>query len=375
MALHHLKGLSLTELQDFVQSVGERKFRAGQLFSWIYGKGALSADDMTDLSSRFRDLLSKTASFSELELTRRSESRLDQTTKFLFRLNDGLNIESVLIPPDTASPNADRRLTVCISTQVGCPLDCAFCATGTMDFGRNLTAGEIVDQVLHVRRLARRRLTNVVFMGMGEPMLNYDNVMKAADILTDEKGPAIGARHITISTAGYVNQIRRMADERRKFKLALSLHSLDEEKRTMLMPITKKFGIEELVDSLDYYYRTTRRRPTIEYIVFEGFNNSDDDLRRLAKLAKKIPCKINLIPYHSIDFVEISPLGKSLKPATRSRIEEFAEALRSENVTVMIRTSAGEDIEAACGQLAAVERRQAEARDGGAEIVRPGFPA
>lgn len=356
MAVHHLKGLNVTELQDFVESIGEKKYRAAQLFSWMYSKGILSADEMTDVPLDLRGRLSEIAVLNELVLLRSSESRRDKTTKFLFQLNDGLNVETVLIPAEQASRDADRRLTVCVSTQVGCPLDCVFCATGTMKFGRNLTAGEMIDQVIYAQRIAQRRVTNVVYMGMGEPMLNYENVMKSADILSDEKGPAIGTRHITISTAGYANQIRRMADERRKFKLALSLHSLDQEKRAMLMPITRKFGIQELVDALEYYYRRTRQRPTLEYIVFDGFNDTGEDVRRLGSLGKRIPCKINLIPYHLTTSTTRIEYSKTLKPASRDRIEEFANELRSKNVTTMIRSSAGEDIDAACGQLAVKEQ-------------------
>jgi 23S rRNA (adenine2503-C2)-methyltransferase len=292
---------------------------------------------------------------SALALVTSRRSERDGTTKLLLRLPDGLAIETVIIPPDADAPDAERRLTVCVSTQVGCPLDCAFCATGTMGFTRNLTAGEIVEQVLHAQRLADRRISNIVFMGMGEPMLNYDEVMKAVDILTDNRGANMSARRITISTAGYVDQIRRMADEDRTVKLALSLHALDETKRTALMPITKKYGIAALTDALDDYYRRTRIRPTLEYIPFEGFNDTNADADLLIRFARRVPCKVNLIPFHSIEFTRPAGFAAQLRPSSRARIEAFAARLREAHLTVMVRSSAGEDIEAACGQLAVAE--------------------
>jgi 23S rRNA (adenine2503-C2)-methyltransferase len=314
-------------------------------------------------------MLASAASLDSLALERKSVSPTDGTTKFLFRLNDGLMIESVLIPSsDPESPEEDedeadvvpisgKRLTLCVSTQVGCPLDCKFCATGTMGFLRNLTTGEIVDQVIRAQRLADRRITNIVYMGMGEPMLNYDDVMKSIDIITDDRSLNIGAKHITVSTAGYADRIRQMADEGRKVKLALSLHSLDSEKRTNLMPITRKFSVEDLIEALDYYYRKTRRRPTFEYIPFDGYNDTDDDVKRFVKLSKRVPCKVNLIPFHSIAFTGISGFGASLRPTPKEKMERFAQALRKANITVMIRSSSGEDIEAACGQLAVEEKK------------------
>lgn len=369
MSRKNLKGLDQQELQSFVESVGEKKYRASQLFSWMYGKGASSFDEMTDISKEFRSLLTRTAALQNLELIKKSISPTDGTTKFLFGLHDGLRIESVLIPAEESdrpgelataggdSPAADKRLTLCISTQVGCPLDCKFCATGTMGFSRNLTAGEIVDQVIQAQRSIDRRITNLVYMGMGEPMLNYDNVMKSVEIVTDDRSLNLGARRVTISTAGYPHRIRQMADENRRVKLALSLHSLDNEVRTKLMPITKKQSVAELLEALEYYYRKTRRRPTFEYILFEGMNDSEEDIRRLVRASKRVPCKVNIIPFHSIAFTGSTGLAVSLKAAPRERIEAFADALRRANITVMVRSSAGKDIEAACGQLAVLEEQ------------------
>ncbi len=348
----NLKGLTLPELCDFVKSLDEQRYRATQLFSWLYDKRAQSFDEMSNLSKSFRGRLDQAATVQNLEVVTKQVSALDGATKFLFRLSDGLIIESVLIPAEEASPTAGKRLTLCISTQVGCPLDCKFCATGTMGFFRNLTTGEIVDQVLQSQRQSPKRITNIVYMGMGEPMLNYDNVMKSVEILNAEKGPAIGSRHITISTAGYADRIRQMADEDRKVKLALSLHSLNDEKRSRIMPINKKFNVATLLNALEYYYRKTHRRPTLEYILFDGFNDTLADVRRLVNVSKRIPCKVNVIPFHSIEFTHPSGIATTLRPTPRERIDTFVQQLREARVTVMVRSSAGEDIAAACGQLA-----------------------
>jgi 23S rRNA (adenine2503-C2)-methyltransferase len=356
MTKKNLKGLDLASLQVFVEELGEKKYRAAQLYSWLYAKAAQSFDEMTDISKEFRTVLSQVSTVSNLQLVTHSVST-DSTTKYLFKLNDDLAIESVLIPSTKKSSEEEKRLTLCVSTQVGCPLGCKFCATGSMGFTRNLTAGEIVDQVIQVQRKTQNRITNLVYMGMGEPMLNYDNVMKSIDIINDDRGLNIGARHITISTAGYADKIRQLADEERPVKLALSLHSLDNEKRISLMPITKKFSVDELIQALEYYYHKTRRRPTFEYILFDGFNDTAADIKSFVKLSRRIPCKVNLIPFHSIAFMHPSGLGASLKPTPAPRIEVFAEALRASDITVMVRRSSGQDINAACGQLAVHESK------------------
>jgi 23S rRNA (adenine2503-C2)-methyltransferase len=356
-----LTGLTLEELREFVRTFGEEPYRGDQLFNWIYTKGASSFAEMSNLSREIRSVLEERASVGTLTVAAERRST-DGTLKILFRLPDGLQIESVLIPPDPDSPGAEKRLTLCVSTQVGCPLDCQFCATGTMGLQRNLTAGEIVDQVLQAQRMAHRRITNIVYMGMGEPLLNYDAVVASARILTDDRAVAIGARRVTISTAGIPSGIRRLAQESLKVKLALSLHSLDNGKRAELMPITKKYNVGQLLDALADYYHRTRRRPTFEYIVFKGFNDTDDDVRRIAEVVRRIPCKINLIPYHSIAFSRPQGLGRSLEAASRSVIEQFAEALRNRGLTVMIRSSSGQDIEAACGQLAVREAGESRPR-------------
>jgi 23S rRNA (adenine2503-C2)-methyltransferase len=360
--MRNLQGLTEVELVEFAREIGESPYRGRQMFRWLYRRGAGSFEEMTDLARSFRERLMKEAVIAGVTAVTERRSARDGTVKYLFRLADGLQVESVLIPPassftgpEASAEEEQRRLTVCISTQVGCPLDCSFCATGTMGFVRNLTTGEIVDQALQVRRRSGREITNVVFMGMGEPMLNYDAVMNAAGIMTD--GMNIAARRITISTAGWADAIRRMGDERRKVKLAVSLHSAVEETRRRLMPVTRRYPVSGLVDAIEYYYRRTKRRVTYEVVFFDGINDTDRELRELIRIARRVPCKINVIPFHSIAFTAPSGLAATLRPSPR--MDAAVETLRARNLTVMIRSSAGEDIEGACGQLAvSAERRK-----------------
>jgi 23S rRNA (adenine2503-C2)-methyltransferase len=310
---------------------------------------------MTDLGKHFRSRLEEAAVIGGVVIQDRRRSDQDGTVKLLFSLVDGLRVESVLIPPassfrdgDAGEEEEQKRLTMCVSTQVGCPLDCAFCATGTMGFNRNLTPGEIVAQVLAARQETGKRITNVVFMGMGEPLLNYDAVMKAAGLLT--AGAGVASRRMTVSTAGRVEEIRRMADERRRIKLAVSLHSAVDATRTRLMPINRKFGLPVLMEAVEYYYRRTKLRLTYEVIFFDGVNDAPSDVRHLIALARRVPSKINIIPFHTIAFTRPAGFAASLAPSPR--MEEIAEELRAAHLTVLVRTSAGEDIDAACGQLA-----------------------
>ncbi len=361
-----LKGLSEAELEEFAVSLGEKPFRGRQIFEWLYHRGASTFTEMVNIPAALRRRLGSEARIGAITLAGTRRSGTDGTTKLLFELHDGRKIESVLIPPRTTfrdgeeeaageesaagAPAAVERLTLCVSTQVGCPLDCVFCATATMGFHRNLTAGEIVDQVMSASRLAGRPITNLVYMGMGEPFLNYDEVMKSAEIIST--GLKITARRITISTAGWVPGIRRMADERRRLKLAISLHTLDPRAREELMPLTKRHSLADLLEAARYYYAATKQRITFEYILFDGWNDSDADVRRLVALVRNIPGKVNIIPFHSIAFSGASGLSASLKPASPSAIDAFAAKLRAGHVTTFVRSSSGEDINAACGQLA-----------------------
>jgi len=351
----NLLGYSLAELTAFAERLGESRYRGRQLFQWLYAHGAPEFARMSSFGKEFRSRLTSSAMIAGVEPVTEQRSQADGTTKYLFALADGLRVESVLIPPASAfqggeadAEDEQRRLTLCVSTQVGCPLDCAFCATATMGFRRNLTAGEIVDQLLAVRRLSGRAVTNVVFMGMGEPLMNYDQVLRAADLMVE--GAGIAARRITISTAGWVAGIRRLADEQRKVKLAVSLHGASDDVRTRLMPVTARHPLGELMEAVELYWRRTKRRITYEYIFFDGINDSAADVRGLIGLARRVPCKINVIPYHSIAFTGAGGPAASLRPSPRAA--EIVETLRAHHLTVMVRSSAGEDIDAACGQLA-----------------------
>ncbi|MBA4312878.1 MAG: 23S rRNA (adenine(2503)-C(2))-methyltransferase RlmN [Chlorobiaceae bacterium] len=346
-----LKGLTLKELEVFAVSIGEKKFRGKQLFDWLYAKEAESFTQMTTISKALRDSLDAIASIHTAEIVNTQDS-IDGTKKYLIELSDGKRIESVLIPSVTAFEEPDsesKRLTLCVSTQVGCPLDCKFCATGTMGFIRNLTAGEIIDQLHIVKKVTGKRITNLVYMGMGEPFLNYDNVMKSIEIIST--GMEIAARRITVSTVGLVPQIKQIADEKRKMKLAISLHTLDDKIRNAIMPIAKKYPINDLIESLQYYYKKTKLRPTFEYILFDGVNDRVEDAKRLIQLSNRIPCKINIIPFHNNEITKAIKSPITLKPTSADRSAEFIQTLRRGHVTVFARSSAGKDIDAACGQL------------------------
>lgn len=353
----NLKGLSLEELKNLSLSLGEKPYRGKQLFEWIYNKRVDSIDSMTTLSKVFRERLKNKAYIYNLKIISQKKSKMDDTTKFLFQLEDGKQIESVLIPARTVFEGTNsvkldeqKRLTACVSTQVGCPLDCVFCATGKMGYKRNLTPGEIVDQVIQMEKLVNKKITNVVLMGMGEPLLNYNNVINAIRLLIE--GLNIAARRITLSTVGLVEGIMKLANENLKIKLAISLHSMRDDIRDKLIPLNRRYNLEKLFEALRYYYKKTKLRVTFEYILFDGLNNFDEDVKMLTKLSKIIPCKVNLISYHSIRFIDSKGYASKLKPLPREEMELFANKLRDNNITVFIRSNSGEDITAACGQLA-----------------------
>jgi len=357
-----LKGLSVEELEELLVSFGEPKYRAVQIFRRLYQQQIRHVHEMTELPKSLRELLAERTEVRAMEPVRIQHSA-DGTTKFLFRLSDGREIETVLIPSETVGDDGEpKRLTLCVSTQVGCPVNCKFCATASLKLRRNLTAGEIVDQFVQAQHHSDKPITNLVFMGMGEPMLNYDNVMKAVEIFTHPEAQLLGAKRITLSTSGFVEGIKRMADEARPIKLALSLHASTNGLRTQLMPINKKWNVQSLGDALEYYYRKTRQPVTFEYILFDGLNDSDDDARRLAKFTRRVPSKVNVIPFHPIDFTEPEGLAAALKPTTPEKFQWFIGRLRELEVTVMIRSSSGKDIHAACGQLALSEQGSAGER-------------
>jgi 23S rRNA (adenine2503-C2)-methyltransferase len=337
----NLKSLTKSELQSFVASLGEKPFRAGQIWSWLYNKGAVSFDDMSNLSKGFRETLAGSAEIPRLALVRKTVSEAYGTQKFLWQLEDSLRIESVYIP------ESDRK-TLCISSQVGCALGCAFCATGRMGFRRNLLPHEIIDQVLSVRRETSVQPTNVVVMGMGEPLLNYDHVMQALGVLNDSGALAIGHRRITVSTAGIVPRIRQMADEGRPYKLAVSLNAAGNELRTALMPVDKTYPLHDLIAAVRYYTAKTKKRVTFEYVLLKGVNDSIAEADGLLRLLKGLPCKVNLIAFNETG-------GRFKRPDMES-IHGFAERIKSLRAPVNLRLSRGDDIAAACGQLAVSEK-------------------
>jgi len=333
-----LRNLSLAEMEDMAVGLGLQRYRGRQIFHWVYGKAIDSIDKMTDLSKETRADLSRKAYISTLIEVRRQRSK-DGTEKFLFSLEDDHRIESVLIPEED-------RLTLCISTQVGCAMGCTFCLTGKGGLVRNLKSAEIVNQVLTVQNglPPGRRITNIVIMGMGEPLANYNNTIKAIEVLTHPLGPAIGARRITLSTSGLVPGIDKLGKSGLNINLAISLNGSTDEQRNLIMPINKRYPVAKLLEACKKYPLRHRRMLSFEYVLMEGVNNSPDDAIRLARLLKGIRCKINLIPFNEFP-------GAPYKRPTMESILEFQEILASHHYSVFIRKSRGTDILAACGQL------------------------
>jgi len=334
----YLKGLSRQEMENFFLSIGEKRFRAQQLWTWIYIRDMDHFEEMSNISKALRKKLSRIATISRLKLAAKQLSEATGTQKFLWELEDGLHVESVFIP------DKERR-TVCISTQVGCALGCRICATGKLGFTRNLHSHEIVEQVMGVQRQIGQKMTNIVVMGMGEPFQNYDALLRALYILNDSDGIAIGYRKITISTAGLIPELQRYTAEGHPFQLALSLHATTDAQRNQIMPINKKYPLAELLAASRAYTQNSKSRLTIEYVLIDGVNDAPEDAHRLMKLLRGIPCKINLIAYN--------PTGNTFKRPTQARIDAFSDIicpLLSAPVTV--RRSKGDDIDGACGQLA-----------------------
>ena len=353
----NLLGKSEAELKDFFREIGEAPYRGKQIFTWIYKRHIEGFAPITGFTKSLRSRLAEVAEIRYPDVISAEESPTDGTLKLLLQLADGYKIETVLIPREKSPEDeGSLRETVCVSTQVGCPLDCKFCATGAMKFTRNLTPGEIIAQVFIAQRYAKKRVTNVVFMGMGEPLLNHEAVSGAIRILTDDNAINIRAKAITVSTAGIADRIPVIAREPVKFRLAISLHSLDEEVRTLLMPINRKHNLAQLIPAVKEFHRLRRDRITFEYILFDGLNDNDEDIARLVKLSREIPLKINLLRYHPLDHLgklglQVDPVALKLRPS--NRMEEFADRLRENGVTVFVRSNSGEDIDGACGQLAA----------------------
>ncbi|HKK75915.1 MAG TPA: 23S rRNA (adenine(2503)-C(2))-methyltransferase RlmN [Saprospiraceae bacterium] len=338
-----IRKLSLVELSDWVVGMGEKKFRAKQVHEWLWKKSARTFDEMTNLSKVFRERLKENFAIRSIELDKVQHSS-DGTIKSRFRLHDGHLIESVLIPVP-----ADNRYTVCVSSQVGCSLTCKFCATGKMKRLRNLDAAEIYDQVVLVNEQALEHyehpITNIVYMGMGEPLLAYREVMESIQHLTQAYGLDMSPRRITISTAGIAKMIKRLADDASKVNLALSLHAADDAKRDQIMPINEQNNLDKLMEAMQYYYQQTRNRISYEYIAFNNFNVSQDDAKNLLQLCQQFPVRVNIIEYNPIG-------GVDFIKASDDNINSFSQFLIDNGVRTTVRRSRGKDIDAACGQLA-----------------------
>ena len=337
----NIRNLTLAELKDQFTGMGEKGFRAKQVYEWLWKKNAHSFEEMSNLSVKLRDQLTELFFIDAIVLDDQQISS-DKTIKCAFHAGEKQVIEGVLIP--TAS-----RTTACISSQVGCSLACKFCATGRLKLMKNLSAGEIVDQVVYLKNQAEERynknLTNIVYMGMGEPLLNYKNMLRSAEIITSEEGLGMSPKRITVSTAGIAKMIKKLGDDEVKFNLALSLHAANDKKRSQIMEINDSNNLEVLADSLRYFHNKTGSRVTYEYIIFKDFNDNLEDAQELAEFCKNIPCKINIIEYNPIDDGEF-------QQASRAKVDAFAAYLEDRNLIVNIRRSRGKDIDAACGQLA-----------------------
>ncbi|MBP6872108.1 MAG: 23S rRNA (adenine(2503)-C(2))-methyltransferase RlmN [Bacteroidales bacterium] len=338
---NNIRTLSLTELEAFFHSIGAEKFRARQAYEWLWKKGARSFDQMTNISVETRAKLNESFTLDSITLNTTQKSE-DGTIKMSFRLFDGHIIEGVLIPSGT-------RMTACISSQVGCNLACKFCATGMIRYIRNLNFDEIFDQVAIIAETARREynlpLSHIVYMGMGEPMLNYQNVLKSAERISAPDGLGMSPQRITVSTVGVAPMIRQLGNDKVKFHLALSLHSAINEKRNQIVPYNLRNSLGDLIEAVKYFHQQTRTRITLEYVMLKGFNDTMEDAKALAEFCKNFPVKINLIQYNPVENVPYEDSGLE-------RTEAFKAFLEKKNLVVNIRRSRGKDIDAACGQLA-----------------------
>jgi len=340
------------QLEALVEQWGYPRYRAQQLLHSYLVERRFDLRTITTLPDALRQRCADVFIALPLELGSMQRAS-DGTMKMLVRLLDGAQVEMVRIPREMRSGRSRR--TLCISTQAGCPLGCVFCATATLKLHRNLETAEIIGQFLLAEQVLGERITNVVFMGMGEPLLNYEAVTAAIRLMTWGKRPLVAPRHITLSTAGIVPAIARLAEEPISVKLAISLHATTDELRRRLMPIARRWSIAELLEAVEYYYRATRREITYEYILFDQLNDSETDARRLVRIARRVPSKVNVIPFHPIDFTHPSGLAAELRPASGERLKAFVEMLRRAGIPTMVRSSSGVDIAAACGQLALAE--------------------
>jgi len=341
---------SIPQVEAYIKELGASSYRASQILKWVYKQAVLNYDEMTDLPSELRKSLSEKLNLHSLSCITRREST-DGTVKALLSLRDSATVEAALML--YAAGEGRARTTVCLSTQVGCAVGCTFCATGQQGFERNLTQGEMLDQVLYFARHIKYRetsekihehITNIVFMGMGEPLANYDSVMQAIDVLTSPRAFGIGARNITISTAGLVPKILRLAEDKPQIGLAISLHSAQNSLRDTLVPLNRKYPLNTLVGACRAYTEKTGRRISFEYILFSGVNDSLEQAKILAELLKGMNCHVNLIPANKTD-------SQIYRPSSRTQILKFENELKAANIQCTLRISRGQDIDAGCGQL------------------------
>ena len=336
-----IRALTREELRNFFSEHGMKSFRGNQVYEWLWSKGVHDFQSMTNLSKETREFLDQHFVINHIKVDEMQQSS-DGTVKNAIRLHDGLVVESVFIPTST-------RTTACVSSQVGCSLDCTFCATARLKKMRNLNPDEIYDQVVAIDQQSRayknHKLSNIVFMGMGEPLLNYKNVLKAIEMITSEEGLGMSPKRITLSTVGLPKMIKKLADDEVRFKLAVSLHSAIDEVRSEMMPINEKSDLSELLASLQYWYEKTKSRVTFEYVVWKGINDRQEDIDALVAYCRKVPSKVNLIEYNPIE-------DDGFEQADEEVIEKYRRDLERNRITVNIRRSRGKDIDAACGQLA-----------------------
>ncbi|MDN3666681.1 23S rRNA (adenine(2503)-C(2))-methyltransferase RlmN [Algibacter miyuki] len=336
-----IRALTKEQLRNFFVEQGDKAFRGNQVYEWLWQKSAYSFEDMTNVSKETRQMLEDNFVINHIKVDTMQRSS-DGTVKNAVRLHDGLIVESVLIPTKT-------RTTACVSSQVGCSLDCKFCATSRLKRMRNLNPDEIYDQVVAIDNESRlyhdRPLSNIVFMGMGEPLMNYNNVIKAIDKITSTDGLGMSPKRITVSTSGVPKMIRKMADDEVKFNLAVSLHSAIDEVRTKIMPFNETFPLKDLKESLEYWYLKTNRKISYEYVVWKGINDSKKDIDAFVQFCKYVPCKVNIIEYNPIDDGEF-------QQASNEALDNYINALEQNRIVVNVRRSRGKDIDAACGQLA-----------------------
>jgi 23S rRNA (adenine2503-C2)-methyltransferase len=340
--MQNIRHLNKAQVEEYFLSINEKKFRSQQVWEWLWQKHAMSFDDMSNLSKELRNKLAAEFTLPALIIDEMQTSA-DGTIKSRFKTFDGHSIEGVLIP-------TEERKTACVSSQIGCSLSCKFCATGYMDRKRNLTYDEIYDEVVLINqqseKVHEKKLSNIVFMGMGEPLLNYNNVLKAIERITAEDGLFMSPRRITVSTAGVAKQIKKLGDDKVRFKLALSLHAANDQKRNEIMPINETNNIKELIEALNYFYKQTGNEITFEYILLKNFNDSQKDAEELIKIYRQVPADlVNIIEYNPIDAFRFN------KPDEEAT-QHFMDILERNRVNARLRRSRGKDIDAACGQLA-----------------------